>query len=200
MQPVEDQIVVKLQHTRVPYFNAQIYLENKQEIGKVDDIFGPISESVRCTAFKKASAETVTFKGGGRRMQTDRHMSKECNGDMGSRAGGGSRWQNTSHERSRDAGGDSSIATERAMERKRWQRGDGKCRIKQAMMVFEIDTVEAARENMQSPRQGGVTTLQHIPCVTITDSDRNAVRDVKAETQTRDTDTDTQSQTARNRE
>lgn len=48
VQPTEGMIVCKLLHTRVPYFNAGIYLENKQEIGKVDDIFGPVSEAVRC--------------------------------------------------------------------------------------------------------------------------------------------------------
>lgn len=30
----------------IPYFNAGIFLENKQQIGKVDEIFGPIKEYV----------------------------------------------------------------------------------------------------------------------------------------------------------
>lgn len=29
---------------RVPYFNAPIYLQNKSQIGKVDEILGPINE------------------------------------------------------------------------------------------------------------------------------------------------------------
>lgn len=29
---------------KVPYFNAPIYLQNKSEIGKVDEILGPINE------------------------------------------------------------------------------------------------------------------------------------------------------------
>ena len=29
--------------SKIPYFNAGIYLENKKKIGKVDEIFGPIN-------------------------------------------------------------------------------------------------------------------------------------------------------------
>eukprot|EP00978_Attheya_sp_CCMP212_P012905 scaffold32195_cov41-Attheya_sp.AAC.2 len=29
--------------TKIPYFNANVYLENKKKIGKVDEIFGPIT-------------------------------------------------------------------------------------------------------------------------------------------------------------
>ena len=29
---------------KVPYFNAPIYLQNKSEIGKVDELLGPINE------------------------------------------------------------------------------------------------------------------------------------------------------------
>lgn len=41
----ESELVCKLTHTesKVPYFNAGIYLENKKKIGKVDEIFGPIN-------------------------------------------------------------------------------------------------------------------------------------------------------------
>ncbi|WZZ20370.1 hypothetical protein YC2023_121757 [Brassica napus] len=31
---------------KIPYFNAPIYLQNKIQIGKVDEIFGPINESL----------------------------------------------------------------------------------------------------------------------------------------------------------
>lgn len=30
--------------TKIPYFNAPIYLQNKTQIGKVDEILGPINE------------------------------------------------------------------------------------------------------------------------------------------------------------
>lgn len=47
---------------KVPYFNAPIYLENKTQIGKVEEIMGPIhkymfsvktSEGVKADSFKK---------------------------------------------------------------------------------------------------------------------------------------------------
>jgi H/ACA ribonucleoprotein complex subunit 1 len=31
----------------IPYFNAGIFLENKQQIGKVDEILGPMKQYVR---------------------------------------------------------------------------------------------------------------------------------------------------------
>ncbi|EOA31493.1 hypothetical protein CARUB_v10014679mg [Capsella rubella] len=42
----EGDAVTKLSHEKIPYFNAPIYLENKTQIGKVDEIFGPINESL----------------------------------------------------------------------------------------------------------------------------------------------------------
>jgi len=60
----EDELVVKQKEgSRVPYFNAPIYLENKQEIGKVDEIFGPVTDfffsvklspNMKASSFKKA--------------------------------------------------------------------------------------------------------------------------------------------------
>lgn len=44
--PCEDDLVLKCTNEKVPYFNAPIYLENKQQIGKVDEIFGPIRDYV----------------------------------------------------------------------------------------------------------------------------------------------------------
>lgn len=38
--------MTKLTNEKVPYFNAPIYLQNKTQIGKVEEIFGPINESV----------------------------------------------------------------------------------------------------------------------------------------------------------
>ncbi|KAL7190404.1 hypothetical protein ACSBR2_022640 [Camellia fascicularis] len=37
--------VTKLTNEKIPYFNAPIYLQNKTQIGKVEEIFGPINES-----------------------------------------------------------------------------------------------------------------------------------------------------------
>ncbi|KAL6644419.1 hypothetical protein ACP70R_016027 [Stipagrostis hirtigluma subsp. patula] len=42
----EGDAVTKLTNEKVPYFNAPIYLQNKTQIGKADEIFDPINESV----------------------------------------------------------------------------------------------------------------------------------------------------------
>ena len=46
VHPCESDLVLKCTNEMVPYFNAPIYLENKQQIGKVDEIFGPITEFI----------------------------------------------------------------------------------------------------------------------------------------------------------
>ncbi|MCO5608084.1 hypothetical protein L7F22_062290 [Adiantum nelumboides] len=40
----EGEAVSKLTNEKIPYFNAPIYLENMTQIGKVEEIFGPINE------------------------------------------------------------------------------------------------------------------------------------------------------------
>jgi H/ACA ribonucleoprotein complex subunit 1 len=42
----EGDAVTKLTNEKIPFFNAPIYLQNMIQIGKVDEIFGPINESV----------------------------------------------------------------------------------------------------------------------------------------------------------
>ncbi|CEG64447.1 Putative H/ACA ribonucleoprotein complex subunit 1 [Rhizopus microsporus] len=44
MHACEGEMVCKSINPKVPYFNAPIYLENKSQIGKVDEILGPINE------------------------------------------------------------------------------------------------------------------------------------------------------------
>jgi H/ACA ribonucleoprotein complex subunit 1 len=39
----EDQMVCKCTSEKVPYFNGRIFLENKAQIGQVDEILGPIN-------------------------------------------------------------------------------------------------------------------------------------------------------------
>ncbi|KAL0176050.1 hypothetical protein M9458_028380, partial [Cirrhinus mrigala] len=48
MHPCEDDIVCKAvtENNQVPYFNAPVYLENKEQIGKVDEIFGQLRDFV----------------------------------------------------------------------------------------------------------------------------------------------------------
>ncbi|KAF4650882.1 H/ACA snoRNP pseudouridylase subunit, partial [Perkinsus olseni] len=44
MHVCEDEMVCKCTHTKVPYFNGRVFLENKSQIGQVDEILGPINE------------------------------------------------------------------------------------------------------------------------------------------------------------
>ena len=51
---------------QVPYFNAPIFLENKSQVGKVEEIFGKIKESVRRpppTVVSLVSLVTAVFCG-----------------------------------------------------------------------------------------------------------------------------------------
>jgi H/ACA ribonucleoprotein complex subunit 1 len=40
----EGELLCRLTHVMIPYFNAGIYLENKAKIGKVEEILGPINK------------------------------------------------------------------------------------------------------------------------------------------------------------
>ena len=44
MQSCEGDIVCRSVNVKIPYFNAPIYLENKSQVGKVDEILGPLNE------------------------------------------------------------------------------------------------------------------------------------------------------------
>lgn len=46
MHACEGEMVCKSTHDKIPYFNAPIYLENKSQIGKVEEILGPMNEVV----------------------------------------------------------------------------------------------------------------------------------------------------------
>ena len=45
-QPCEDDAMCRCTNEKIPYFNAPIFLENKTQIGKIDEIFGPIRDFV----------------------------------------------------------------------------------------------------------------------------------------------------------
>ena len=49
LHPCEGDLVCRCTNEKIPYFNAPVYLENKSQIGKVDDIFGPMNEFVSST-------------------------------------------------------------------------------------------------------------------------------------------------------
>ncbi|KAG2176645.1 hypothetical protein INT44_007309 [Umbelopsis vinacea] len=44
MHACEGEIVCKSINAKIPYFNAPIFIENKTQIGKVDEILGPVNE------------------------------------------------------------------------------------------------------------------------------------------------------------
>lgn len=58
----QDDLVCKVTIQDVPFFNAPIFLENKEQIGKIDEIFGSLrdysvtiklSENMKATSFNK---------------------------------------------------------------------------------------------------------------------------------------------------
>lgn len=64
----QDDLVCKVTIEDVPYFNAPIYLENKEQIGKIDEIFGnlrdfyvsiKLSENIKASSFN--SQQKVSF-------------------------------------------------------------------------------------------------------------------------------------------
>jgi H/ACA ribonucleoprotein complex subunit 1 len=44
MHSCEGEMVCRSTNVKIPYFNAPIFLENKSQIGKVDEILGPLNE------------------------------------------------------------------------------------------------------------------------------------------------------------
>jgi H/ACA ribonucleoprotein complex subunit 1 len=71
LYPAQDDLVIKVEIEDVPYFNAPIYLENKEQIGKIDEIFGNIrdyyvsvklSDDVKVKSFKAQQKVNVQIK------------------------------------------------------------------------------------------------------------------------------------------
>lgn len=61
MHGVEGEMVCRLTHVMIPYFNAGIYLENKSKIGKVEEVFGPINK-VYFTIKPDSGVNATSFK------------------------------------------------------------------------------------------------------------------------------------------
>ncbi|KIN00955.1 hypothetical protein OIDMADRAFT_123620, partial [Oidiodendron maius Zn] len=59
----EGEIVCESINTKIPYFNAPIYLQNKTSIGKVDEILGPINQ-VYFTIKPTEGIQPASFKSG----------------------------------------------------------------------------------------------------------------------------------------
>lgn len=83
LHPVESEMLCQLSApTKIPYFNAPIYLENKTQIGKVDEILGPINEvyftvkmdqGMQASSFKK---EDKVYIGGDKLLPIERFLPK----------------------------------------------------------------------------------------------------------------------------
>ncbi|KAI5954533.1 GAR1 [Candida jiufengensis] len=63
MQACEGDIVCRSINVKIPYFNAPIYLENKTQVGKVDEILGPVNE-VYFTIKPSEGVKAESFKDG----------------------------------------------------------------------------------------------------------------------------------------
>ncbi|WEJ95069.1 H/ACA snoRNP pseudouridylase subunit [Yamadazyma tenuis] len=63
LKSCEGDIVCRSINTKVPYFNAPIYLENKTQVGKVDEILGPLNE-VFFTIKPSEGVQADSFKEG----------------------------------------------------------------------------------------------------------------------------------------
>lgn len=82
MHASEGDMFCKSVNEKIPYFNAPVYLENKTQIGKVDEILGPINEvyfTVKCQEGVVASSFKVNekvFIGTDKLLPVDRFLPK----------------------------------------------------------------------------------------------------------------------------
>lgn len=82
MHASEGDMFCKSVNEKIPYFNAPVYLENKSQIGKVDEILGPINEvyfTVKCQEGVVASsfkANDKVFIGTDKLLPLDRFLPK----------------------------------------------------------------------------------------------------------------------------
>ncbi|OAL54827.1 Gar1-domain-containing protein [Pyrenochaeta sp. DS3sAY3a] len=60
---VENEMFCESVNTKIPYFNAPIYLENKTPVGKVDEILGPLNQ-VYFTIKPQEGIQAKSFKAG----------------------------------------------------------------------------------------------------------------------------------------
>ncbi|KAJ5391344.1 H/ACA ribonucleoprotein complex subunit GAR1 [Penicillium cosmopolitanum] len=63
MHSCEGEMVCESINPKIPYFNAPIYLENKTQIGKVDEVLGPINQ-VYFTIKTSEGIQSESFKTG----------------------------------------------------------------------------------------------------------------------------------------
>lgn len=95
LHSAEGEMVCRLTHTMIPYFNAGIYLQNKSKVGKVEEVFGPINKvyftikpdtGVNPSSFK---AEDKFFIGTDKLLPLARFLNEGKGGGGGGRGAGG---------------------------------------------------------------------------------------------------------------
>lgn len=97
--PCEGEAVCKLTNSMVPYFNAPIFLENKTQVGKVDEIFGQINsvyftvkmgDGIVATSYSKGDKFFIDPQ---KLLPLERFLptTKAAGGARGGRGGGGGR-------------------------------------------------------------------------------------------------------------
>ncbi|KAI9494800.1 Gar1/Naf1 RNA binding region-domain-containing protein [Zychaea mexicana] len=94
MHACEGEMVCKSINPKIPYFNAPIFLENKAQIGKVDEILGPLNEvyftvkmqeGMQASSFK---ADDKVFIGTDRLLPLERFLPKPKVLNQGGKATG----------------------------------------------------------------------------------------------------------------
>ena len=100
MHACEGEMVCESINPKIPHFNAQIFLENKTAVGKVDEVLGPInqvyftikpSEGIQATSFKEGDKFYIA---GEKLLPFDRFLPKPKpppGAPKPKRAGGGGR-------------------------------------------------------------------------------------------------------------
>merc|ERR1711977_496109 len=71
----EGEIVCESINTKIPYFNAPIYLQNKTQIGKVEEVLGPIN-SVYFTIKTNEGIQAASFKSGDKLLPLEKFLPK----------------------------------------------------------------------------------------------------------------------------
>lgn len=97
MHDAEGEMVCRLTHSMIPYFNAGVYLENKSKIGKISEVFGPINkvyftikpdEGVLATSFR---LDDKVFIGTDKLLPLSRFTQENKGGGRGGGRGGAGR-------------------------------------------------------------------------------------------------------------
>jgi H/ACA ribonucleoprotein complex subunit 1 len=97
MHSAENEMVYRLTHAMIPYFNAGIYLENKAKIGKVEEVFGPVNR-VYFTVKPDSGVNPASFQaddrvyiGSDKLLPLSRFTNESKSGGGGRGRGGGGR-------------------------------------------------------------------------------------------------------------